>query len=222
MAWPAEAGSLGVVEGRPRVRRRRRTRSAVRFAAAAIGEPLSYEQTRTADVTTITVTSPLVGIVYFFWFMDGIYAARTTSPSRAFRLAVGDQARIEVLCSNDPDLDVVANAPAGFPARRRLWWIRSLDASIADYRVDQKLGAGDWETLQIIHHQADLWDYEYITPRLDDLGSYTWQIVPVDTAGNDGTPLTIGPETIVRVPDAPRFEIAFDDGTGRVAFSEAA
>ena len=61
-----------------------------------------------------------------------------------------------------------------------------------------------------------------LTPRLDDLSTYTWRVIPVNTAGNDGTALTIGPELIVRTPDAPNIEIVFDSGTTRVTFSEAA
>ena len=89
------------------------------------------------------------------------------------------------------------------------------------YRVEQKLGAGDWETLRIVPQVADQWAYSLLTDRLDDLSSYTWRVIPVDAAGNDGTAITIGAELIVRTPDAPDFTATFDSGTTKVTFDEA-
>jgi len=181
-----------------------------------------YNQTRRGNVTTVNVTSSLSGVVYFHWYVDGVHVAATTSPEWTFRFEGGEQVRVEVVDTADPDFDTVAGAPAGWPARRLLWWTASVSADCAHYRVEQKKATGSWETVGLVHHQADQWAYQLLTDRLDDLTEYTWRIVPVDTAGNDGTAKTIGPETVVRTPDAPDFDISFDSGTTQVTFSEAA
>ena len=61
----------------------------------------------------------------------------------------------------------------------------------------------------------------FVTPRLEDLATYTWRVTPYDQAGNAGTALTIGPEKVVRRPDAPRWAWAFNDSTQRATFSAA-
>lgn len=181
----------------------------------------AYNQTRQGNVTIVTVTSGLGGTVYYHWYIDGAFVATTLTPTRSFVLEVGEQVRIEVNDTTDPDYDPFANAPAGWPARRTLWWIRSTDADVRQYRVEQKKGAGSWATIGIIQANAVDWAYSLLSPCLDDLASYTWQVIPVDTAGNDGTALTIGPELVVRTPDAPEFTVSFDEGTTRVTFAAA-
>jgi hypothetical protein len=59
------------------------------------------------------------------------------------------------------------------------------------------------------------------TPRLDDLTTYTWRVIPIDAVGNEGTPLEIESESVVRRPDPPAFTATFDDGTSTVEFAEA-
>ena len=165
--------------------------------------------------------SGLGGTVYYHWYVDGCFIAAGTSNSRTFFLARDDQVRIDIQDTNDADYDSIANAPTDDPARRSLWWCRSLATDIDHYRVEQKKGAGAWETIGIVHHVADRWSYELLSPRLDDLADYTWRMVPVDAAGNDGTTIEFGPERIVRRPDAPDFGVAFDDATTKVTFSDA-
>lgn len=182
----------------------------------------AYQTTRLGNVTTVRVTSGLSGTIYYHWYLDGFWVASTTAPRRDFLLPLGDQVRVDVLDTLDADFDPIANAPAGWPSRRLLWWLRSLDGGIEHYRLEQKKGAGDWSAVAVVRHQNESWSYELLSDRLDDLSQYTWRIVPVDAAGNDGTPFTIGPEEIVRTPDAPDFAIAFDNQTTKVTFSETA
>jgi hypothetical protein len=98
--------------------------------------------------------------------------------------------------------------------------VRSLSANVHHYRIDQKKDSGDYETIGTVPHQDRQWDYAFVTPRLEDLAEYTWKIWSVDEWGNAQSGPAIGPEKIVRTPDAPRFEISFDSGTTRVTFSE--
>ena len=165
------------------------------------------------------MTSDLSGTVYFHWYAEGAWVGRTVEPSRAFAVAVGDQLRVEVIDTTDEDFDPVANAPEGYPARRTLWWTRSTDADVRSYKVEEKKDAGSFVEVGSVRQEGEDWTLQFLTGRLDDLADYTWRITPIDAAGNEGTALTIGPETIVRRPDSPSFAISYDGGTNRVTVS---
>ncbi len=179
----------------------------------------AYNVERLENVSEVTVTSSLSGTIYFHWWLDGLYQGASTSASRAFFTDVAQQARIEVVDSNDADFDWAANAPAAYPPRRSLWWVRSLDSDVAHYKIEQQQDGGDWETLGYVTHRRETWSYFFTTDRLDDLAEYSWRVTPIDAAGNAGTAVTIDSEKIVRTPDAPSFAVAFDEGTSRVEFS---
>jgi hypothetical protein len=168
-----------------------------------------------------TVESDLGGTIYFHWYVDGLYVGQTTSVTRTFAFRTGEMARVVCQDTNDADYDAIAGAPAGWPARRTLFWVRSQATDMDHYRVEQQRESEGWETIAIVHHDPATWAYRMDTPRLDDLTEYTWRIVPVDGAGNEGTALTIGPEDVVRAPDAPGFAITFDDGTDKVTYAAA-
>ena len=171
----------------------------------------SYQGQRIGSTTVVTVVSDLSGVIYYHWYLDGTWMGRTTAASFSFLLETEDQGRVEVIDTSDAAFDPVADAPLMFPARRTLWWTRSLSADVARYRVEELKGAGTWIALGEVVAEADRWDYAYLTGRLDDLTNYHWRVVPVDAAGNDGTPiqLTQLPELIVRVPDAPQFTVTY-------------
>lgn len=175
---------------------------------------------RDSRQTTVTVVSDLASPVFYHWYIDGQYMGFTTSGVRTFYMPDGDQARIQVNDTTDADYDPIANAPAGYPARRLISWDRSLDDSVGYYRAEQKLGAGAWVQIGIVNRVREQWSYSLLTPRLTDLSAYTWQVVPVDKFGNDGTVLTIGPETIVRTPDAPDFTLSLTGAPPNMVFTE--
>jgi hypothetical protein len=189
---------------------------------AVVVPTVTYSVVRIGDTTEVTVTTTIPGVIWYHWYLDGSYVGKTAGPTKSFQVPAGDQLRVECVPTASEEFDVVANAPDGFPARRTLWWVRSLSTTVATYRVDQRIAAGDWITIAIAPHDAGKWEYSILTDRLDDLTEYTWRIVPVDLLGNDGTPITIGPETVVRWPDAPNFAAAFDPVASQVTFSEAA
>lgn len=176
---------------------------------------------RVGDLGTIRVTSDLTPPVYFHWYIDGEHIAQTAGGRMTFHLPAGEQLRVTVQDTTDPDYDAVANAPDGYPARRLLHWTRSTDADVDHYRIEQKLGGGAWTVLDRVFSAPGRWEYSYRTGRLDDLGSYQFQIVPVDAAGNDGTVVSIAAETIVRTPDAPDFTATLNDATQKVTFAAA-
>lgn len=183
----------------------------------------AYDIIRVDNVVTVTVTSDQIAedvTVYYHWYVNGAYVGETVLASRDFYLAPGELARVECVDTLDADYDPLAAAPVGYPARRTLWWIRSTATDVDVYVVDQQKDGGNWTELGRLRI-SDAWSYSFLTPPLDDLSEYTWRITPVDTAGNEGSALTIGPEDVVRTPDAPNFTVTFDEGTTRVTIAEA-
>jgi hypothetical protein len=180
----------------------------------------NYLFTPLGSFTLVQVTSDLVSPT-FFWYLDGVFYERTAAPEISVFLEEGDQAEIVAVDTIDPEnFDVIANAPVSQPARRTLWWVRSVDLDASRYVIRQQREAEGYIDVGT-EPATDAWSYRYITPRLDDLTQYDWRIVPFDLAGNEGAPFAIGPEQIVRKPDAPDFVIAFDGGTTRVEFDLA-
>jgi hypothetical protein len=174
------------------------------------------------DVTQVTAVSNLAGKpIYYFWYLDGSPQSPTTSPTRSFRLDPGQQAEILCLDSLDPDFDAVANAPPGFPARRTLFWIRSLATAVDHYRVEESSdGGATWTPIGQVQQLGPQWTHALLTPPLADLTGYRWRIVPVDAAGNDGAALAPPAEFVVRRPDAPQFAISYDASANRVSFEQ--
>jgi hypothetical protein len=213
-------GIMGVVGSRPMRQPAPLPRSQV--IRTTFQKTVSYAQRRDGNVTTVTVTTNLGGAVYYHWYLDGIWVAVTTSNQYSFVTAPDEQARIECIPTQDPRFDYVTNAPATPAARVTLWWIRSTDSDVKEYKVEQQKDAGGWSTIATVPYQAGAWDYRITSPRLDDLGSYEWRVTPVDAAGNEGSATSLDARTIVRTPDAPDFAVAFDEGTTKVTFSEAA
>ncbi len=219
MAWPGEAGSLGLIQSRQRRSRHRRSRS--RAVNKVFYQTLTVTTVRDGNITTVTAVSNLAGVVYYYWYVDGTYVTRTTAPGYSFYLDEDDQARVDVLASNDPYFDYVANAPPGYPARRSIWWVRSTDADVKYYRVEQNKDAAGWVNIGLVSHDSTEWSYHLLSPRLVDLSTYQWRVIPVDEAGNDGTALTLDSEKVIRCPDSPDFAYSYDGGTTKVTFSAA-
>lgn len=182
----------------------------------------SISQVRVGSVTIVTAISGLSGTVYFHWYLDGVHVSSTQSNRHSIYMDNGDSGRVDVLDTTDPDFDPIANAPAGWPARRTLQWHRSAATDMDHYRVEQDIDGGGFAAIGTVHHDPLQWVYTFLTPRLVDLAVYTWRIVPVDTSGNDGAATTIRTEKIVRTPDAPDFTVAWDEGTTKVTWTEAA
>lgn len=182
---------------------------------------LSYSATRMGETVTMTVTSSLSGVVYYHWYLDGMWMGRGTSPTRTFFVAAGEQVRLAVVDTASVDFDEEANNPEPYPARRRLWWIRSLATDCDHYRIEERKDAGDWSTAATVPRDREAWSYQWYTGRLDDLTSYEWRVIPVDRAGNDGDLVATQSEVVVRTPDAPEFTVAWNEGTGRVTYSAA-
>jgi hypothetical protein len=184
----------------------------------------AYSIVRDGNLVTVTVASDLPAStrIYYHWYVDGIFQATTTAPSRSFHLPGGYQARIEVVDTLDPALDPYANAPVGYPARQTIHWCRSISTDVAAYRVEQKVISGSWHEIGRVRHVPGQWYYTFVSQRLNDLTYYYWRVVPIDAVGNETSGVTeMGPIKIVRHPDAPDWSASYDDGAQRVTFSEA-
>ena len=104
---------------------------------------------------------------------------------------------------------------------KTLWWVRSLTAGVVRYRIDEQVDGGDWTTIAYVWARADEWDYQHETATLDDLSEYAWRIVPVDSAENAcDTPVEVGPEKMVRSPDAVDSGVTFNSPATTVTFTE--
>lgn len=184
----------------------------------------SFATLRDGNTTTVTVAPLLPGsaLIYYFWYLDGAYVGMSTNPSRTFVLDSGGQAVIDCLQSNDPAFDFSQFATQGYPATRTLEFVRSIDPTVAQYRIEQQEGGfGPWTAIGIISDDPSAWTYDLVTPRLDDLTLYAWRVIAIDAAGNDGATLTLATEVIVRTPDAPRFSATFDAVHDQVNFTAA-
>jgi hypothetical protein len=179
----------------------------------------SINQTQIGNIVTVTVVSSLSAPVYYFWYLDGNFVNETQTPTMVF--VPSAQTIITCIDSNDPGFDPIANAPAGFPATRTLFFVRSLDPNIGSYLLQQSENSGAWETIATVHDDPGTWSYQVTTGELDDLSQYAWQVVPVDIYGNTGTPTALANELIVRTPDAPDFTFTFEQGSDQVLFSGA-
>lgn len=183
----------------------------------------SISQQQIFDVTNVTVVSDLVGApIYYWWYLDGSPVLQTTTPTQNFRLSPYVQVDVRVIDTLDANFDAVANAPLGYPATRSLWFVRSIDAAADHYIVQQRVAGTDtWSTIGQIQQIGPQWTQSIQTQPLDDLTSYEWQVVPCDAAGNEGPPLALPAELIVRRPDAPAWSMAYDPETFRVSFAAA-
>jgi len=181
----------------------------------------AYDYESTGDnLFTVTVTSSLSGTVYYHWWRDGEYCGMTTAPAMTFYVAYLEQANVTVIDTNDADYDHTSSAPDVHRATRTLFWTAT-DDPCSYYLIEQQKDAGAWEEIARVHHSADEWQYHHQTDRLTDLSTYTWRITPVSENGQEGTVTTVGPEVVVRVPDAPNVTVTFDAGTSKVTFTEA-
>lgn len=181
----------------------------------------SYRQRRFGGLVEITAESNLSGAIRWHWWVDGQYVGATAGPTRAVYLEPGDLARVVAVDTTNPGFDPYANPPDRYPPRRWVWWIRSLAEDVARYRIEQQAGGGDWIPIGELHHRPDRWSYSLLTGRLADLTDHAWRVIPIDRAGNDGTPRAIDAERVVRIPDPPQFAITFNAGPKTVTFNAA-
>lgn len=193
---------------------------------------ITYDSVDRRDRTTeVVVSSDLVAgagqVLKFYWYVDGRYVGEShanedgsTSARRAFPLfgSKANQVTIDVVDSVDAAFDPVANRPDGYPVTRLVTWRRSLDPDVETYEVSIDDGGGS-VVVGVVDHAPRQWWYQWRSPVLDDLTSYTFTVTARGRNRNLGTAAQVA-ELIVRVPQPPDFSLAWDDGTQRVTFTE--
>ena len=193
------------------------------LSPVVIGRVYVVSRSRFGSVTVLTVAGRFAGRVFYHWWVDGEYGGRSASPTFGVHLPAADFARVDIIETLDPDFDPVAGAPAMFGPRKVIRWLRSLDPVAQRYRVDQsRAGAAFAEIGMVFPAGRNTWEFSVTSPRLDDLVAYSWRVVPISRAGNEGASLAFPAETIVRTPDAPDYTATYSDGTARVTFTAAA
>jgi len=157
---------------------------------------------------------------YYHWYLEGAWLGVTRVGQFSLVVEDGEQAWLVCQDTEDSGYDPIANAPEGYPARRTIGWVASADSDVDYYRVEQNKDGGGWTVLGSLKDDGS-WFYTFVTARLVDLASYQFRVVPVDVAGNDGTPMTRDAEIIVRRPDAVAFTAALNSPATTVTWSEA-
>jgi len=166
--------------------------------------------------TTITAASSLTPPIWFHWWLNGVYQGRTNEGLLSVQPAAGETLNVECVDTTDPAYDPATFTSACAPARRRLEWVRSLDAHAAAYVLEQQANGGAWTPIATVAAAAD-WLYSLRSDPLDDLASYAWRVAAADAAGNRSSAETISSEMIVRTPDAPSWALAV--AAGNVTFN---
>lgn len=186
----------------------------------APGRVLGLSVQQDGEFARVLVTTNLSGVVYYHWYLDGVWVATTRRPQREFVVPAGEQREIEVWTTRWRGFDGQRHPPETHAGHRVFYWLRAAASDIAKYLAQYKLGAGDWVTFRTVEHRPGQWQYQAETPLLDDAGSYSFQVVPVDRSGNEGTPLDLGTLVVVRRPDVTVYACTWDSGSGKVTFAE--
>jgi hypothetical protein len=102
----------------------------------------------------------------------------------------------------------------------RVWlrWVRSTDEQIEAYRIEEDNGTA-WRVIGRVADRPGQWIYQMLSGVLADLTTYRWRVIGLDAYGNASEPLEIGPEAIVRTPDAPSVTVSYDEELNRVTVS---
>lgn len=177
-----------------------------------------YSAIRVGNTHQITVTSDLIGVIYYHWYKDGQYLTRTQSSTYSIYLPPNAQVRIVVLDTNDPDFNPLLNNPDKYPGFRTIHWVRSLSDDVDHYLIKENKDEGGWTEKAKSKHDKNQWVYFWTSGILDDLSDYKWDVIPVDIYGNEGTAISFASEKIVRIPDAPNFRVTFNDVSDKVTF----
>lgn len=138
-----------------------------------------------------------------FESLDGYFAFTLTGMP-------GDSLQFEVL-------DKACSIPSlAFPGRATLNWRAQTDAT--EYRVEEYVSAA-WTERQVIPANGS-GSYVWQSRWLEDETTHQFRVVPVNSAGNDGTPLAFS-MLLVRIPDVPRVTYTYNATTDKVTIAAA-
>jgi hypothetical protein len=168
-----------------------------------------------------TAVSDLTGIVYFHWYLDGVYMGVSRSGVFEFSPPPGEQFLLRPIDTNNAAFDPITSGPGAPPQRMTLHWHPPADTDVDHYEVYETLEDVAPVTTLVakIPHDDGVWLYTYLSPRFRGAG-FSYEIRPVDRAGNVRDPglvvLEFAPS--IQAPLAPNWTFTFDEGTTRVTF----
>lgn len=146
----------------------------------------------------------------FSIYLDGV-EVKTTYAKRSIVHVDDEHSVIDVLSAEETeDVDPVASA------RFRLRWSA---ATLADYYRVQRYIDSSWTTIAEIPDRGQS-AFEFVTGPLDDDQSHQFRVYAVRTNGTPSAALEIIRE-MVRDPDPPDVDLAYNDGSGTVTISAA-
>jgi hypothetical protein len=149
--------------------------------------------------------------VSFRVYREGVEVYSVTSDDGTgeylLTVGVGEFPFVEVL---DQDC---SRPSIAFPGRLTLNWHSVSGAE--SYQIQQYDSGWLTKQTQIDEGQGV---FLYSSDWLDDVTTYEFRIVPVDSVGNLGTPITFSAE-MVRHPDVPAVTYSYDDVTNHVTIS---
>ena len=90
------------------------------------------------------------------------------------------------------------------------------DTEADRYKVQEKV-ASVWTTRRQIRETTEGY-YKYETAALADVTTHNWQVIPLDSEGTEGNPLTID-VVMVRHPPVPSISGSYAVGTGNLTIS---
>ncbi len=144
----------------------------------------------------------------FYIYLDGVLIAETQQTEYDIAVNLDEVSLIEIL--DDPDTPPMQV----FPGKARLGWffVKGTDY----YRVDEYINEAWIERRRLPENNGYLrWESRF----LEDGQTHLFQVVPVGTDGNEGTPKQFA-VLMVRRPDVPDVEYTHDDETGNITISE--
>jgi hypothetical protein len=158
-------------------------------------------------------TSSEAAPVPFLVYVNGVLAASWSSVDQTgeitLTIAAGDAPFVEVL--DKADMPEIA-----FPGRVTLQWLAI--AGAGSYRVDENI-ASVWTERKTITDDG-FGVFAFLSRWLEEGQTHQFRVVPISTAGNEGTPLSFSIE-MVRHPDPPSVAFTYNGaGTPTVTITE--
>lgn len=141
----------------------------------------------------------------FYVWRDGRLLMATAETSSEFSVPVGESLVVEVL----DDADELPESH--WPPRARLEWQGS--TAVDHYRVEEYVGAAWTLRAKVPDHGEGRFHWE--SRVLEDETTHQFRVIPVGTNGNQGTARSFE-ILMVRVPDVPEVDYAYDEDTGKV------
>jgi len=150
----------------------------------------------------------LGGTPTFYILVNGELVGTTTAQEWLIAGRAGEQVVVEVFDASGYTATAVPSSGL------TLCWYDLAAAS--SYRIDRWSGTAWVETARVA---AEKWFYVWRTGELEDGSAERWRVVPLGADGSSEGEAVEFKRVVVRRPDAPAVDYAYDDETGKVTVS---